>query len=203
MTHTPDIEAYLLIMQEIKRRTSVVVALSNGEIKVGYVATQIETMALQLRMILELVALASLSANKSLFEKNAKKFHKYWHAGEILKDIEKINPGFFPRPMKTISSKVPDMDWEFTDLQEGFMTREELIEVHGRCGKILHAQNPYDVGIDYHKFRKSIKSWIEQVICLLDCHAIHIINQPDIYLINMNENGGDRVCCLTFSPDKP
>lgn len=60
MTHTPDIDAYVSIMEEIKRRTNVVHSLLSQKITLVYPATQIEIMALQIRMILELIALASL-----------------------------------------------------------------------------------------------------------------------------------------------
>jgi hypothetical protein len=200
MAHIPDIDAYISIMEEIKRRTSVVHALLGEKVRVIYLATQIETMALQIRMILELIALASLSANKSIFEENAKKFNKHWHPGEILKDIENINPGFFPQPIKEVPSKTPGIVNDLIDLKEGCMTREELIEVHGRCGNILHAQNPYGKGIDYHEFRKSIENWIAKIICLLNCHKIHFIDQPNFYLIHMKEDRDDRVHYYTFGP---
>ena len=69
----PDINAYIAVMEEIKRRTKVVFALHARTINVVYRATHVESMVLQVRMITELVALASLAANKSLFEKNKKK----------------------------------------------------------------------------------------------------------------------------------
>lgn len=200
MAHTPDIDAYVSIMEEIKRRTSVVHSLLSKEITLIYPATQIETMALQIRMILELIALASLSANKSLFEENAKKFNKHWHPGDILKDIESINPGFFPEPIKEVPSKTPGVVNDLIALKDGCITKDELIEAHGRCGNILHAQNPYGRGIDYDEFRKSIESSITKIVCLLNCHKIHLINQPNFYLIHMKEDRDDRVHYYTFGP---
>ena len=68
-----DTNAYLKVMRQIKYRTNVVTELINWDINMMYRATQAETMALQIRMILESIALASLSANKSLFEAEGSK----------------------------------------------------------------------------------------------------------------------------------
>ena len=65
---TADTKAYISVMEEIKHRTKVVWALIDQEITMMYIVTQAESMALQIRMIIESIALASLSANKSLFE---------------------------------------------------------------------------------------------------------------------------------------
>ena len=59
----PDTKAYNSVMEEIKHRTDVVSALSDQRISVMYKAPHVESMVLQVRMITELVALASLSAN--------------------------------------------------------------------------------------------------------------------------------------------
>ena len=63
----------------------------------------LESMVLHVRMITELVALASLAANNSIFEQNRTKFEDYWHPKKILRDIEKLNPNFYPRPIVEIA----------------------------------------------------------------------------------------------------
>ena len=93
----PDKKAYIAVMEEIKFRMDVVQALHDKKINVLYKATHVESMVLQVRMITELVALASLAANKSIFEENKKKFEKHWHPKEILKDVEGLNPDIFFR----------------------------------------------------------------------------------------------------------
>jgi hypothetical protein len=87
-TMSPDIIAYTAVMEDIKRRQEVVVALHKREIDLRYPVVQIESMILQVRIILELVALASLAAHKSVFEQNKKKFQSHWELVRILKDVE-------------------------------------------------------------------------------------------------------------------
>ena len=79
--------------------------LISKEINMKYKATQIESMVLQVRMITELIALGSLAANKPLFEENLQKFKNLYHPKEILRDIEKLNPKFYPEPIVEIQAK--------------------------------------------------------------------------------------------------
>ena len=92
----PDINAYIEIMEEIKRRVAIVLDLHSGKLNVRYEATQVESMVLQVRKIIELIVLASLSVNKSIFEQNRKKFENHWHPKRIIRDIESLNPDFCP-----------------------------------------------------------------------------------------------------------
>ena len=62
---SPDKKAYLTIMEEIVFRTNVIDGLVSKEINMKYKATQIETMVLQVRMIIELGSVY-ISSSKSL-----------------------------------------------------------------------------------------------------------------------------------------
>jgi hypothetical protein len=150
----PDINAYVAVMEEIKRRTVVVFALLDKRIQVVHSITHAETMVLQVRMILELIALASLAANKALFEAHQKKFENHWKVVNILGDVERLNASFYPKPIVEVPSKTTGVKNDLTVMKSGFMTRNELVEVHGRCGGLLHARNPYGKGIDLDYFEK-------------------------------------------------
>ena len=120
-----------------------------------YRATHVESMVLQVRMITELVALASLAANKSIFEQNRTKFEDYWRPKEILKDVESLNPNFYPRPIVEVPLKNSRAKNELVEMNTGFMKRDELIQVHRECGKRLHAQNPFGKAVDYDYYEKN------------------------------------------------
>jgi hypothetical protein len=59
-----EIDLYCNLMDEVKKRTAVVQGFLNGQINAFYPAATIESAALQLRKILELIALGSLVAHK-------------------------------------------------------------------------------------------------------------------------------------------
>ena len=79
-------------------------------------------------MILELIALASIAANKKIFKENQKKFHKHWNPSAILKDIEKINPNYYPEPVKEVPSKQEGIVNEIQLLKSGFLSKEEWFQ---------------------------------------------------------------------------
>jgi hypothetical protein len=80
MTELPNINLYCDVMQEIKRRTHVVWSFLKGQSTTSFKATTIESSCLQVRKILELIALGSIVANKKEYAKQNDKFEKHWNA---------------------------------------------------------------------------------------------------------------------------
>ena len=189
----PDIRAYIAVMEEIKRRTKLVSALQARKIDVMYRPTRVELMVLQVRMITELVALASLSANKSLFDQNQKKFKKRWHPKEILKDVESLNPNFYPKPIAQVPSNDDRAGRILVEMETGFMKRDELIEIHGRCGNLLHARNPFGKGADYDYYEKMVPKWMKRIAKLLSSHRIKLLNKNHFYWVLMKDGKDNRV----------
>jgi hypothetical protein len=199
----PDIKNYVGVMDAIKRRTSVIYSFLRGASNALYRATNVESIYLQIRMILELIALASIAANKAIFEENQKKFHKHWNPSEILKDIEKINPNYYPEPIREVPSKIKGIVNDLVAVKDGFLTKEELISNHGRCGNILHARNPYNNNLDYQEYEEQIPKIMEKIRCLLNSHQIHLLDDHDFfYLIHMKEDRDDRVHYYKFQQIK-
>ncbi len=199
----PDIAAYISVMEEIKRRTKVIYALLYQDANVVYRATQIESMVLQVRIITELIALASLTANKKLFQVNKLKFEKHWHPAKILKDIEALNPNFYPISIKEVPSKKKGIKRNLIEVKTGFLTRAELISVHGHCGNLLHARNPYGKCVNYDWYEGHIPEWMQKIKVLLNCHQIKLLKNDVFYLVHMKEERDDQVHMYTFQLAEP
>ena len=195
--------AYTTVMEDIKRRTDVVYGLLNQKTNdVMYPAVIIESAVLQVRMILELIALASLSLNKAAFEENRKKFEKHWHPKDILNDLKKKNPNFYPLPKPM---RMPSRDRQAKSdvyVKTGFMGCEELIKIHGECGNILHAKNPFKENSDYGHYENEIRRWMKQIIELLNLHEIMLLGSDSLYVVQMMGKG-DRVRMYEFVPVRP
>ena len=202
----PDIKAYRAVMEEIKLRRDVVSALHDKRISVMYRATHVKSMVLQVRMITELVALASLAANKSIFEEHKKKFENHWHPKAILKDVESLNPNFYPKPIVQEPSSDTPTRIILVERETG-MTRDELIEVHGRCGNLLHAQNPFGKGADYDYYEKMVPKWMGQIAKLLSSHRVKLLNKNHFYWVLMKDGEDNQVrmisCGLGNKVDVP
>jgi hypothetical protein len=195
-----DIEKYCSVMEEVKRRTSVIDFFLMGKGSPIYMPTTVETCCLQLRKILELIAFASLVANKEAYSSAYTDFAKYWNAGELLKLLAKINPHFYPQPIVEEPSDQPGIKNKLRKRDPDYLTEKEFAEVYGRCGVIMHAANPYGAGIDYDFYKKGLSIWLARIINLLNAHQIQLVGRPGFYLVHMQEHGHDRVRGYTFAP---
>jgi hypothetical protein len=180
-----DAQKYCSLMSEIKRRTAVIDGFSSGVTNALYAATTVESVYLQFRKILELIALGSLVANKETFSNVYENFSKYWNAEFLVKDIERINPDFYPRPIIQQVSSKPGTKMDLLDRSNDYLTKEELIKLYKKCGAVLHSGNPYGSQIDYAYHEGMIPHWREKIVNLLNAHLIRLINDPNLYLIQM------------------
>ena len=97
-----ELGLYQNCLYEIKRRIDVIAEHLNGVTTEKYLIIEVETVCLQFRKILEKIALMSLVANKELYAEQNEKFAKHYHAERIMKDLERINPDFYPVPTKRV-----------------------------------------------------------------------------------------------------
>ena len=94
-----DGKRYCDLMEEVKLRMNVVNHFLSGQGHVLYKPATLETVCLQIRKILELIAFGSLVANKEAYTATYAKVSKAWNAGEILTELAKVNPNFYPVPV--------------------------------------------------------------------------------------------------------
>lgn len=185
-------------MGEIKWRAEAIKFLrSGGGQALPYNPTTTESICLQIRKILELIAFSSLIANQEAYASIHKHFAKHWNAKFLLADLERVNPHFFPKPV------VETRQGEIThcqDLTDGFLTKADFLHVYEKCGGMLHARNPYDSRNGYHYADKSISGWMEKIVNLLRIHKIQILGQEGLWLIHMHEKANDQVYVYQLEP---
>lgn len=196
------LKKYLTLMGEIKRRTTVTQALANGMVRVVYKATTIESIYLQYRKMLELIALGSLVANKEVFSKVYQDFAKYWNAEFLVKDIERVNPDFYPRPIIQKPSGAPGGKIEWSDRPNDYLTKDELIKLYKKCGAIMHCGNPYGSQVDYAYYESMVAYWGTRIMNLLSAHYIRLVSDPNLYLVQMGSNEEAPSHCAFAPLDK-
>jgi hypothetical protein len=199
----PDIQKYCDLMEEIKRRTSVIDFFLTGGGHALYQPTTIESVSLQLRKILELIAFGSLVANKESYSAMYERFATTWNARLLLRDLERVNPDFYPKPV--VESPSPDSRalHQLKEREPDYMTKEEFEKIYEKCGAIMHADNPYGSRIDYTYYSGKLPAWRSEVVNLLNNHQIRLLNEPGFYLIHMKENQDDIVHYYKFAPAPP
>ncbi|HEY4355114.1 MAG TPA: hypothetical protein VGN16_05135 [Acidobacteriaceae bacterium] len=196
------IRQYSNLMAEIKRRSRVIHALMSGSNSTVYLPTTIETIGLQFRKIFELIAFASLSANKKLYAATYADFAKHWQASKLINNLKRINPaGFYPIPITITPSLKPNVKSEFSRKTKGFLTPDELILAHGRCGKLMHANNPYGQEIDYEFYNRGFSDWFSKIVGLLNAHQVSLAEDTAgvFWLVQINDFSTDDVSYNLFS----
>ena len=171
---------------------------------------ELESSILQMRKAFESLAFSSIAANKSVYAKlrgNASKnsdFSKDYNAKLIIKDIEKVNPQFYP-----IALNQPEMlngMINFPQKTTGFLKREKFERIYERMGKYLHADNPWSSDKQIESFSREISTIVNELKHLLERHVcflsysketkIWIVEILDIDNIIFHEAGGRGGCYI-------
>ena len=97
--------------------------------------------------------------------------------------MKRLHPSFYPNPVDLDGSVAGG---EPTNRTDGFLTEDRLIEVYGRLGNILHAENPMGNETDYRFFIDAVPGWLSEIMNLLECHKVYLYHRPEeFYLIKM------------------
>lgn len=193
-----DQNTYRELMREVKRRTEVMNTFCSVPALAIYNWTWAEFLSLQLRMILESIALGCLVANQSDWPKSPNELQKAWHAGRILSELENVQSESYPTPLVEIppgiDSEIPQTIGTYrgelvTRATGDWLTREELMELYGRLGSILHARNPLGQLPEIQHYESNIPIWLGKIINLLNRHKIGIRGSQRMYVVQMHSFG--------------
>lgn len=179
---------YADCMEEIKRRTEVVNGFLTRKCHAMYVQTTAESVALQIRKILELIALASLAANRSEYAEHRRHFYEDWNAKRILDTLKKANPGFYPTPSKQVVDQDSGQVVSLKEITSGFLTIDDYITLIDACSDILHAENPFSRTQNPEAFMASVPEWMEKIRVLLNHHTIQLIDEDKQLWVLMKAN---------------
>lgn len=199
-----DIQKYCDCMEEIKLRSNLIFSIVNGKITLGKEIFDYELICIQLRKILELIALSSLVSNKRVYSETYEDFHSHWNAKKILNALEKINPNFYPVPAqidpkgKIGSNNAYHMK---KDSKKSALTKNEFVRLYNICGSILHTKNPYaqkkNIDIEI-----PIDSWMKKIAHLLNQHYIQLVD-GSFWLIHMIDPQDKKAHAYTLTPKVP
>lgn len=185
-------------MEEVKRRINVALHFLDSPESAVYFQPAVESAALQIRKILERIAFGSLIANRLLYEQTYENFSKTWNAGMLLKDLARINPNYYPTPIKSVLQKKNDELLVHEILMAGYLTPEEFQDAYHLCNGVLHATNPYKSERDMQRMSQKLKIWVNQIVQLLNTHEVHFVDQRSMWVINMQEDGDEHVHFYEF-----
>ena len=183
MSGVESLRLYCRLMEEIKARQKAI-RLIVGRSVTLCTKFNIESIYLQIRKILELIALGSLVANKKKYSEIHEKFQSHYNAKLIINDIEKINPKFYPRPIAIRKSDEPGVKDNWDDLRDNYLTKINFIKLYERCGSLMHSENPYGKSKNIDYYRNNVDISLKKITTLLNKHIVYLLDSK-IYLIQM------------------
>lgn len=135
-------------------------------------ALVMELCFLQLRMLCETIALASLVIHESISQIALnRKLSTEWHAEKIIDELEKLHPQFFPQAVEYQNKHVQG------NVRPNAITKDEVVKLYGICGRYLHRGTAKE--ISNYKTKKGrkfdapeISNLVQKIEDLLGSHVI-------------------------------
>ena len=180
------IRRYGDFMRRIKYRTEVVrrceTIYQRGSSVTGYRETDIGLCYLQLRKSLELMMFASLIAHDTFGRELDKKLRdKEWRAGKIVKQLERVNPRFYPAPVNHATPR------SGADI----LTKTDFQSLYGRCGDMLHAKREDVYGDRIPSHFREVREYCTKLVRLLNHHWVHITDDIALVVLMPTQPDGD------------
>lgn len=180
-----DIKQYSELMEQIKLKIDVIEGLMDMPGIINQ--TRVESVCLQLRIILELIMFSSLVSNKDAWRKPQDELRKAWNIKKIVKDLKATHARYYPQP----SGDVRD-----------FLTQDRLISVYDQLNGIIHAENPLGPGVNLRHCIDSIPKWLKWIVNLLTEHKVFLYHHPNVvYWVRMFAESEGEVLCTAIRTD--
>ncbi len=183
MDPRPPILVYQALMQSVKNRIAGLRRLATGSLSLGDERLNWEWAALQLRMVLEGVAFASLAAQRDAYAKVHARFAEHWNASWLLRDLRKVNPEFYPQPKRMTDGSREGV--KRLEEVKDYLTEAEFAELYELCSQIIHSHNPFG-DLKPIDTRLTLIEWIGRIEALLDTHVIRPHGSNQRWIVQMS-----------------
>ena len=178
-------------MEEVRDRINLVKSIGDHRVTTGREVFDVELVVVQLRKVLELIAFASLTANKEKYSAAHAEFAMHWKAKRMLQELEKINPDFYPMPIGRPQLQ-PDGVKHCPAVTDGFLTKEDFALLYDKTGAILHVRNPFNAQDPKLNIKYSVKEWVSRIQVLLALHMMHLVDDKK-WIVEIPEDGPIRL----------
>lgn len=188
-----DLEKYETVLRELGERLRLVRQLLDQPVK------QLEWIAIELRIALELIVLGSLVTNRSAISTVSSVF-KIKDVAEARKLVREVNPEYWPTPLE---SGPHDKEGALTAQRfEGdFLRESEWGREYGFLSDLVHAQQPYAAPRDQTSVTEQLRALFYRIAILLGQHVIVLAGNQDAYLAQLDIDGGEVRLALLRRPE--
>lgn len=177
-------QAYLQSLEEIKLRLADVKRLASRAASPAAEPFDNDLVAVHFRKVTELITFGYLTANKKRYAEAYTDFAGHWKLKEVLNNLAKIHPNFYPRPV--VVARQTDIGGRrhhhFDFVQRGFLTRSDLAKLYGQCSQAIHARNPFATK-QAQDPAASPMYWISKIERLLSFHQMRFVDTRGMWII--------------------
>jgi len=143
-----------------------------------------ECAALQLRKVLELLLLGSLITNRSALSQSEKALSRK-KADEASKLVEKLNPAFWPNPVRQAPGRL-GASWQLKPVADGFLRREEYGRAFGLVSSWAHARNPLAAPLDPDRGRADLSNLEQKLRRLVNHFTVGLVDRDAMLVCQMS-----------------
>ena len=156
---------------DIVKRIEIISEIINKKFTTNYINTDTEFTCLQFRKIIESIVFCSLIVNEEEYSNVHEKFSKHYNARLIVADLKRVNPNYFPIPVtQEVIQNDSGRTFILKNVEEGFLTENELLNIYEKCGAFLHQENPFSQKRNYINIQEEFPIWLNKTIILLNNH---------------------------------
>jgi hypothetical protein len=192
-------EIYCSCMEDVKSRLAVVRTVTKGQLSTGSELFNYELVSVQLRKSLELVAFASMTANKKLYAEAHAGFANHWKAKEMLSSLNRLHPGFYPQPIRLDHVKKSGAK-HFERVEGDYLTQEDFTTLYDLCSEVLHTWNPFTMKEKHINFKRSVTEWVQRIDRLLRLHFMQFVDREEIWVVDMEYSADGKVHAFKVAP---
>ena len=197
------IKNYLALMEEAKSRFFVINNTYQNEHKYPPAIVS-EICYLQFRLLCEIIALGCLLVHGDI--PHPKALQKAYNPTKIMKHLEKLNPHFYPQPIK---HTLKDNKHELAATPNiPHLSKSDLIKLWNKSGDLLHRAPLTKLGkpprTDVQKF-SDIFEWSGKLTGLLNSHWITLTENQRGMVVSLMSKETNKASASVFnfnSPDK-
>ncbi|RYD88409.1 MAG: hypothetical protein EOP50_19150 [Sphingobacteriales bacterium] len=164
---------YLSLQNDIRFRTNMV-----------------ENCCLQIRKSIEVLAFASLVANKQAYASIDAKFHKEWNSMELMRRLNKLNPDFFPTAVEFEPNPTYPASRQAKPDSGKALTREDAVKIYSKCSEVIHSRNPFNTPVDITYYYEAIANWVEKIDELIAGHMVTLTGTSNRWLFQLVDVNG-------------
>jgi hypothetical protein len=183
-----DIQIYCNCIERVRHHVSIADTIFAGKIDTGHPDLNAELIFLHFRKALEEIAFASLSANREKYSQARAGFATEWNARRMLGFIEKVNPNFYPVPLKPPQEIAPGQK-HFDRAADGFLTQEDFATLYDGSAEVLHCRNPYAPGDPTINVKYTVDEWTRRIKALLSWHFVQLVDVQGLWVIQVPNEG--------------